>query len=65
MLHTDGKDLCKHLKATKEDLEKQEIQVLGKDEKYSPKFCSYLNSNRKMIKNHMVDKVRRKAGILR
>ena len=61
---TDGKDLRKRLKSTKEDLEKKEIQVLGKDDKYLPKYWSYLNSNRKMMKNHMVDKVRRKAGMI-
>lgn len=40
---TDGKDLRKRLKSLKEDLKKQEIQVLI----YSPKYWSYLSNNKK------------------
>ena len=52
---TDGKDLRKRLKSTRNEL--------GKDEKYSPKYWSYLNDNRKMMRRHMLDDVRRKAGM--
>ena len=60
---TDGKDLRKRLKSARKELDEQERLTLGKDEKYSSKYLSYLNDNRKMISRHMVDDVRRKAGM--
>lgn len=60
---TDGKDLRERLKSARNELEEQERLTLGKDEKYSCKYWSYLNDNRKMMRRHMLDDVRRKAGM--
>ena len=60
---TDGKDLRERLKSARNELEEHERRTLGKDERYFPKYWSYLNSNRKMMRRHMLDDVRRKAGI--
>ena len=37
--------------------------MLGKDDAYDSKFWKYLESNYKMMKNSMVAKVRRRAGL--
>lgn len=61
---TDDKDLKRRLKSAKDDIEKQERVVLGKDDKYLPKYWSYLNTKRRMIRRHMVDEARKKAGMI-
>ena len=60
----DGKDLRKRLRSAQNEVEEQERLTLGKDEQYAPKYWSYLNDNRKMVRRHMVDDVRRKAGLM-
>ena len=60
----DGKDLRKRLRSAQNEVEEQERLTLGKDEHYAPKYWSYLNDNKKMIRRRMVDDVRRKAGLM-
>ena len=59
----DKKDLKRRLYASKEELEREEREVLGKDSTYQCKFWTYLESNNEMMKNNMVAKVRRQGGL--
>ena len=59
----DKKDLKRRLYASKEELEREEREVLGKDSTYQCKFWTYLKSNNKIMKNNMVAKVRRQGGL--
>ena len=58
----DKKDLKRRLEASKE-LDREERNVLGKDDTYECKFWKYLESNYDMMRNNMVAKVRRRAGL--
>ena len=59
----DKKDLKRRLDASKEELDREERKVLGKDDGYECKFWKYLESNYDMMRNNMVAKVRRRAGL--
>ena len=60
----DGKDLRKRLKSAQDEVDEKERLTLGKDKQYTSQYWSYLNDNRKMMRKHMVDDVRRKAGLM-
>ena len=59
----DKKDLKNRLQASKEELDREERAVLAKDDAYQCKFWKYLELNYKMMKDNMVAKVRRQAGL--
>ena len=59
----DKKDLKTRLQASKEELDREERAVLAKDDAYQCKFWKYLELNYKMMKDNMVAKVRRQAGL--
>ena len=53
----DKKDLNRRQYASKEELEREEREVLGKDSTYQCEFWTYLELNYEMMKNNMVAKV--------
>ena len=57
----DKKDLKRQPEASKEELDREERDVLGKDDAYECTFWKYLESNYEMMKNNMVARVRRRA----
>ena len=61
----DRHDLRKRLDSTRSDIEAKEREVLHRSEdSYVPRYWLYLNDHYNMIRHHMVDKVRRKAGMV-
>ena len=57
-------DLCDCLESSKSEMEDREREVLKRpDETYSPRFWPYLRERSEMMASHMVEKVRREAGM--
>ena len=57
-------DFCDCLESSKSEMEDREREVLKRpDEMYSPKFWPYLKERSKMMASHMVEKVRKEAGM--
>ena len=57
-------DLCDCLESSKSEIEDREREVLKTpDETYSPKFWPHLKERSEMMASHMMEKVRKKAGM--
>lgn len=57
-------DLCDCLESSKSEMEDKEREVLKRpDETNSPKFWPYLRQRSEMMASHMVEKVRKEAGM--
>lgn len=59
----DKKDLKRWLEVLKEEFDREERNVFGKDDVYECKFWKYLELNYEMMKNNMVVKVWRRVGL--
>ena len=57
-------DLCDCLESSKSQMEDRQREVLKRpDETNSPKFWPYLRQHSEMMASHMVEKVRKEAGM--
>ena len=57
-------DLCDCLESSKSEMEDREREVLKRpDETNSPKFWPYLRQRSEMMASHIVEKVRKEAGM--
>ena len=59
----DAADLQARLLSSKDNLEREERRLLGKDASYQPLFWAYLKNNERMMRECMVADVRQKAGM--
>lgn len=60
----DREDLRQRLDASKTEMESREREVLKREDKtYRPKFWSYMDKRSEMMACHMVEEVRKQAGM--
>ena len=60
----DQDDLRDRLESSKSEMEDRERELLKRlDETYTPKFWPYLKERSDMMARHMVEKVRKEAGM--